>query len=68
MSNYKSFEQWAEAMSIFAKYSSECFALGSEHDIIHAYYVGEDIIEGSEDYKRLKELGWDCDDGWYCYT
>lgn len=51
---------WAEAFTIFAKYTGDFCPIAAEHDII---YAGPDIDKVSEaDKNRLIELGWRIDE------
>ena len=56
----RTFAEYAEAFTIFAKYSDEKFAVCAEHDEIFAHVDPEMVSD--EDKKRLKELGWNPND------
>lgn len=60
---------WAEAFTIFAKYSSEFYQISAEHDIV---YAGPDpAVVSEEDKTRLEALNWHIDehlDSFYHHT
>ena len=51
------FAGFAEAFTIFAKYSEDLFPVCVEHDEIFAYLDFE--VVSKEDCERLYELGWE---------
>jgi hypothetical protein len=56
------FEGYAEAFTIFAKYSKKKFSICAEHDEI---FAAHDIVGkvSKKDLKRLAQLGWTAEDG-----
>lgn len=59
------FQAWAEAFAIFAKYEPESIAhVAAEHDII---YAGPEVEVSPEDKARLEELGWFYDKSLPCW-
>ena len=61
-----SWEAWAEAFLIFAKYEPHKFGnISAEYDVIYAGPDPEKVSD--EDKARLEQLGWSVEDEYSCF-
>lgn len=47
--------EWAEAFTIFAKYTDDTYPTHAEHDVLYVHVDGEKVSE--EDKEKLAQLG-----------